>query len=175
MKSVNVKEARLFEQWANTTLASVKWVEMLQYEKDKDVILKAWQELKDSKLYQEVWEDIQAKAQKIVDEKCIPEWNRISAEMRPIWEKINELEKEKASIPEDWTWEEEKETELKELHKKLSDLSDEFQKVTDEANKELDEYKDKRIREEQGGCFLLEDDEYNLIGKYAWFISEENK
>lgn len=173
MKSVNVKEARLFEQWARTTLASAKWEDIIKFEKDKEIILKAWDELENSDLYKEVWKDIQAKAQKIVDEKCIPEWNRISEEMKPIWERVNELEKEKAAIPEDWTWEEEKENELKELHKKMSDLSDEYQKVTDEANKELGEYKDKRIDEEEWGCFFLEDDEYDLIGKYAWFILEE--
>lgn len=174
MKSVNIKEARLFEQWANTTLASVKWADLLQYESDKEIILKAWNELKASELYKEVWKDIQAMGEKIVNEKCIPEWNKISEEMKPIWEKINKLEKERAAIPEDWVWETEKAEELADLQKKMSELSDGYQKVTDEANKELSEYKDKRINEEKWGCFFLEDDEYDLIGKYAWFISEEN-
>ena len=126
--------------------------------------------LKESELYKKVWGDIENKAIELVENKCKPEWNRISEEMKPLGEKLNELEKEKASIPEEEVWEEEKETELNELHKKMSDLSNEYQKVTDDANKELEEYKDKRIEEEQGGCFFLEDDEYETIGAYAGWV-----
>ena len=51
----------------------------------------------------------------------------------------------------------------------MSDLSAEYQKVTDDANAELNAYKEKRINEEQGAAFLLEDDEYELIRGYCWF------
>ena len=90
---------------------------------------------------------------------------------------VSELEKEKAAIPEDWVWETEKEEELKELHKKLSDLTDEYQNVTDKANAELNEYKEERLSQEQWACFFLEDDEYKFIGELVGWIlpSEENK
>lgn len=166
MKSISVKEARLLEQRANTTLAWVRWGDILQYEKDKEVILKAWDELWKSELYKAVWGDIEKKANELVEEKCKPEWNKISEEMKPLGEKANELEKEKAW----WSWDNEKQAELDELHKKMSELSNDYQKVTDDANKELEEYKDKRIEEEQWGCFFLEDDEYETIGAYVGWI-----
>ena len=131
---VNVKEARLLEQWLNTSIASVKWKDLIDFFwKDMKVLAKATDELINSELYKKIWWDIEAKAHEIVEMKCRPEWNRISEEMRPLGEKANELEKEKAS----WTWDDAKEEELNWLHRQLSELSDKYQKVTDDANKEL--------------------------------------
>jgi hypothetical protein len=66
--------------------------------------------------------------------------------MRPLGEEANKLSKEKA---EDKERNEEKENRLAEINKKLADLTNDYQKVTDEANAELNEFKDKRINEEQ--------------------------
>lgn len=176
MKWVNVKETRLLDQWLHTTVTSATWADLINFFwKDMAIMAKAKEEMENSKLYASVWKDIEAQANKIVDEKCKPEWNRISEEIRPLGERVNELEKEKAAVPEDWTWEEEKEEELKGLHKRMSELTDEYQKVTDDANAELREYKDKRIDEEEWACFLLEDDEYDLIWGYVWWALSENK
>ena len=89
--------------------------------------------------------------------------------MKPLGERRNELAKKKASTEVGSTWGEEDEKELTDLDKKMSDLSAEYQKVTDDANKELNEYKEKRINEEQGAAFLLDDAEYDLVGWYCWF------
>lgn len=168
MKSVSVKEARLFEQWANTTLAWVKRWEILQYEQDKEIILKARKKLWESDLYKEVWWAIEKMAEMIVNTKCKPEWEKISEKMRPLWDERNTLAKEKAENP-DW-WTDEKEERVKELDKKMSELTEEYQKVTDEANAELNEYKEKKINEEQWWCFFLEDDEYDIVGRYTWWV-----
>lgn len=167
MKSVSVKEWRLLQQWLNTTIGWTTWADMLNL--DKELFKKAAKALDDSELYQKIWGEIQKKAEEIVKEKCEPEWKRISEEMQPLGEERNKLAKEKAEVPEDWVWETAKEERLTEIDKQLSDLSAEYQKVTDEANKELNEFKDKRINEEQGWCFILEDNEYDTIGKYVWW------
>lgn len=170
MKWVNVKEARLLDQWLHTTIASVTWRDLINFfEKDISTIAKAVEELDKSELYKTVGGDIEKKAEELVDTKCKPEWNRISEEMKPLGEERNKLAKEKAEIPEDWVWETEKEERLNEIDKKMSDLSAEYQKVTDEANKELNEFKEKRINEEQGAAFLLEDYDYDLVGWYVGF------
>lgn len=166
MKWVNVKEARLIDQWLHSSIASATWGDVINFfHKDIATMLKVTEELNKSELYKTVGWDIEKKAEEIVETKCKPEWNRISEEMKPIGEKRNELAKEKASN----NWDNLKEDELAELDKKMSDLSAEYQKVTDEANAELNEYKEKRISEEQWAAFLLEDDEYELIRGYCWF------
>ena len=170
MKWVNVKECRLIDQWLHSSIASATWGDVINsFHKDITTIFKVTEELSKSELYKTVGWDIEDKAVQIVEEKCKPEWNRISNEMKPLGEKVNELEKEKAAVPADGVWPEEKQTELDKLHKEMSDLSAEYQKVTDEANKELNEYKDKRIEEEQWACFLLSEKDYKTIGWYAGF------
>lgn len=170
MKWVNVKECRLIDQWLHTTIASVTWADLIKFLwNDMAIIAKAAEELEKSELYQSVGGDIEKKAEELVETKCKPEWNRISEEMKPLWEERNKLAKEKAETPEDWIWEAEKEEKLNEIDKKMSDLSIEYQKVTDDANAELNEYKEKRINEEQWAAFLLEDDEYTLVWGYCWF------
>lgn len=166
MKWVNVRECRLIDQWLHSSIASATWGDVINFfHKDITTIFKVTEELNKSELYKTVGWDIEKKAEEIVETKCKPEWNRISEEMKPIGEKRNELAKEKASN----NWDNLKEDELAELDKKMSDLSAEYQKVTDEANAELNEYKEKRINEEQWAAFLLEDDEYELIRGYCWF------
>lgn len=170
MKWVNVKECRLIDQWLHSSIASVTWRDLINFfGQDMSTIAKAVAELDKSELYKTVGWDIEKKAEEIVETKCKPEWNRISEEMKPLGEERNKLAKEKAEIPEDWVWETEKEERLNEIDKKMSDLSAEYQKVTDEANKELNEFKEKRINEEQGAAFLLDDAEYDLVGWYCWF------
>lgn len=164
MKWVNLKETRILDQaFAKNDFG------YLTLDEHK-ILDKALKEMKESELYNKVGKDIEDKANEIVNTKCRPEWTRISEEMKPLGERVNELEKEKAAIPEDWTWEIEKEEELKKLHKKLSDLTDEYQNVTDKANAELNEYKEKRISEEEWACFFLEDNEYKFIGERVGWI-----
>lgn len=166
MKWVNIKEARLLDQWLHTTIASVTWRDLINFfEKDISTIAKAVEELDKSELYKTVGTDIENKAKEIVKEKCEPEWNRISEEMKPLGEKRNELAKEKAG----GNWDNEKEEELNNLDKQLSELSESYQKVTTDANAELNEYKEKRINEEQWAAFLLEDYDYDLVGWYVGF------
>ena len=170
MKWVNVKEARLIDQWLHSSIASATWGDIVNFfHKDITTIFKVSEELEKSELYKTVGGDIEKKAEEIVEAKCKPEWNRISEEMKPLGERRNELAKKKASTEVGSAWWEEDEKELTDLDKKMSDLSAEYQKVTDEANAELNEYKEKRIDEEQWAAFLLEDDEYELIRGYCWF------
>lgn len=166
MKWVNVKEARLIDQWLHSSIASATWGDVVNFfHKDITTIFKITEELSKSELYKTVGWDIEKKAEEIVEAKCKPEWNRISEEMKPLGELRNKLAKEKA----EWNWDNEKEAQLNWLDKEMSDLSAEYQKVTDDANAELNEYKEKRINEEQWAAFLLEDDEYELIRGYCWF------
>ena len=167
---VNLREARLFQQWLNSNVASATWENMLVFVKDDmKVILKAKEELEKSELFTKVWGEIEKEAERIVKEKCQPEWNRISEQMKPLGEKRNELAKKKASTEVGSAWWEEDEKELADLDKQLSDLSAEYQKVTDEANAELNEFKEKRINEEQWACFFLSEKDYKIIWGYAGF------
>lgn len=164
---VNIKEARLLDQWLNTTIASARWSDLLDIVwGDMKVIEKAREELKNSELYNTVWKDIETKAHELVDTKCKPEWNRISEEMKPLGERANVLEKEKAA---GWEFAPEKQTELDELNKKLADLTNDYQKVTDDANAELNAYKEERINNEQWAAFFLSEKDYKIVGWYVWF------
>lgn len=166
MKSVNVKEARLFQQWLNTTIASTTWKDLINFiNTELPAITEAWKKLDESELYNTVWNNIEKKANEIVENKCKPEWDRIAEEMKTLWEKRNELAKQKAS----WNWTDNDEGKITELDKKISDLSNEAQKITDNANKKLEEYKDKLIDESEWAAFFLEDDEYEIIKKLSWF------
>jgi hypothetical protein len=92
--------------------------------------------------------------------------------MKPLGEERNNLWKEKAASKENndtESWTEEKENRLAEIDKQLSELSESYQKVTADANAELNEYKEKRINEEQWAAFLLEDYDYDLVGWYVGF------
>ena len=166
---VNIKEARLIEQWLKSSLANATWKQIVDFVwEDAKTIFKVNVALEESELYKTVWGEIEAMAQKIVNEKCVPEWNRISEEMKPLGEERNRLAKEKAEAKE-WERLQESEDKLVEIDKQLSDLSEQYQKVTDEANAELNEFKEKRIDEEQWACFFLTEKEYKTIWKYAGF------
>ena len=166
---VNIKEARLLDQWLNTTIASARWSDLLDIIwGDMKVIEKAREELKNSELYNTVWKDIEAKAHELVDTKCKPEWNRISEEMKPLGEERNRLAKEKAEAKE-WEWLQESEDKLTGIDKQLSDLSNEYQKVTNDANAELNAYKEERINSEQWAAFFLSEKDYKIVGWYVWF------
>lgn len=164
--AVSIKEARLIDQWLHTTIASVTFGDLVNlFSNDLKKIGKIVELLGDSDTYKAVGAEIEAKAHELVDTKCRPEWDRISEEMKPLGEKRNELAKEKASN----NWDNLKEDELTNLDKQLSDLSNEYQKVTDEANAELNEFKEKRINEEKQPAFFLSEEDYKLIWGYCGF------
>ena len=164
--AVNVKEARLIDQWLHTTIASATWNDLITFlGKDMKVLTKAVEELEASEVYQRVGKEIEAKAHELVETKCKPEWEKIANEMRPIGDKRNELAKEKVG----WEWSDEKEAELKSLDKQLSDLSEKYQKITDDANADLNTYKEQRINEEQEPAFFLSEKDYKLVGGYCGF------
>lgn len=164
---VNIKEARLIEQWLKSSLANATWKQLVDFVwEDAKTIFKVNVALNESELYQKVGWEIEKEAERIVKEKCEPEWNRISGEMKPLGELRNKLAEKKAK-GEGWT--DEDEAQLNGLDKEMSDLSAKYQKVTDDANAELNEFKNKRIDEEQWACFFLTEKEYKTIWKYAGF------
>lgn len=164
---VNIKEARLIEQWLKSSLANATWKQLVDFVwEDAKTIFKVNVALNESELYQKVGWEIEKEAERIVKEKCEPEWNRISGEMKPLGELRNKLAEKKAK-GEGWT--DEDEAQLNGLDREMSDLSAEYQKVTDDANAELNEFKNKRIDEEQWACFFLTEKEYKTIWKYAGF------
>jgi uncharacterized phage infection (PIP) family protein YhgE len=166
---VNLREARLLDQaiakndFRYLTLDEHKLVD------------KAYKAMKESELYTSVWEKIEKYANELVNTKCVPEWNKISEEMKPLGEKRNELAKKKASTETGSAWWEEDEKELADLDKQLSDLSNEYQKITDEANAELNEFKEKLITETEWACFFLDEKCYQLVGELVWRVLPTNK
>lgn len=164
MKGVNVRETRLLEQAIAKN--SFRYLTLEEHA----IVDKAYKALKESELYLAVWKDIEAKANELVNTKCRPEWDRISEEMKPLGEERNKLAEEN-SKEED----EEKKAKIEEIDKQLAELSNEYQKVTDNANAELNEFKEKRISEEEGACFFLEDDEYQLVWELVWFALPINQ
>lgn len=126
-------------------------------------IAKIVDELDASEIYKAVGKDIEDKAHYLVDTKCKPEWNRISGEMKPLGERRNVLAKEKAETPANDQWPEDREKELQDLDKQLSELSNSYQKVTDDANAELNQYKEERINNEPEPAFFLAEKDYKLI------------
>ncbi len=163
MIGVNIKQTKLFMQAINEN--KFGYLTLKEHQILDDVLELA----KTSELYNAVGKDIEDKANEIVEKECKPEWDRIIELMRPLGEKANELEKEKAAIPEDWTWEEAKEQELADLNKQIADLNTEYQNVTDEANKKLNEYKEERINQEQWACFLVKEDVYEFVNEKTWW------
>ena len=131
----------------------------------------AYEAMKESELYNSIWKKIEDYATNLVNTKCVPEWNRISEEMKPLWEERNKLAKEKAEVPEDWVWETEKEERLAEVDKKIAELTEEYQSVTDKANAELNEYKEKILGETEWACFFLSEKDYQFVGELCWFYS----
>ena len=159
--AVSIKEARLIDQWLHTTIASITFGDLINFfSEDLKEIGKIVELLKASDTYKAIGTEIEAKAHELVETKCKPEWDRISEEMKPLGELRNKLAEKKAK-GEGWT--DEDEAQLNGLDKEMSDLSNEYQKVTDEANAELNEFKEKRINEEKQPAFFLSEEEYKLI------------
>lgn len=163
---VNLREARLLDQaiakndFRYLTLDEHKLVD------------KAYKAMKESELYTSVWEKIEKYANELVNTKCVPEWNRISEEMKPLGELRNKLSEKKAK-GEEWT--DEDEAQLNWLDKEMADLSAEYQKVTSDANAELNEYKEKLITETEWACFFLDEKCYQLVGELVWRVLPTNK
>lgn len=152
---VNVREARLLDQaiaknnFRYLTLDEHKMVD------------KAYAAMKDSELYNAVGDKVEAEALRLVETNCKPEWERISKEMRTLWERANALNEQKAA-QKDWT--EELETELNDLNKNIAELTGEYNTITDKANAELNEFKEKTIAETEWAAFVLDADVYNFVG-----------
>lgn len=162
---VNLREARLLDQAIAKN--NFRYLTLAEHK----IIDKAYEAMKESELYNSIWKKIEDYATNLVNTKCVPEWNRISEEMKPLGELRNKLAKEKAEIPEDWVWETEKEAQLDWLDKEMADLSAEYQKVTSDANAELNEYKEKLITETEWACFFLNEKDYQFVGELCWFYS----
>jgi SH3-like domain-containing protein len=98
---VNIREARLIQQWLDSKVSSATRSNILAFVKDDvKVITKVKEELENSELYNKVGKDIENKAKELVETKCKPEWDRISEEMKPLGEERNRLAKEKAEAKE---------------------------------------------------------------------------
>jgi len=162
--AVNVREAKLMEQAFSKN--SFRYLTLDEHK----TLDKAYKALKESEVYNKVGWEIQAEAERLVAEKCMPEWNRISEEMKPLWEERNRLAKEKAEAKE-WEWLQESEDKLIEVDKKIADLSGEYQSVTDKANVELNEFKEEKINSTKEACFFLSEEDYQFVGELCWFYS----
>ena len=160
MKSVNLRQARIFEQAINQNKF---WYLRI---KDHEALDKVLDLINTNEVYQSVWQSIEEYAQKLVNEKCIKQWDEVSKEMRPLGEEANVLNKEKAEWKEKRT--KKKENRLNELNKELSDLNSKYQKITDSANEELNRFKEEKLWEHEWWIFFLEDEEYDLVDKLTW-------
>ena len=151
---VNVREARLLDQAIQKN--SFRYLTLDEHK----VVDKAYLAMKDSELYKTVWDKVEKEAVRIVEEKCKPEWNRISEEMKPLGELRNKLAEKKAKG--EW-WTDEDEAQLNGLDKEMADLANTYNEVTTKANAELNEYKEKVIAETEWAAFMLYEDEYQLV------------
>lgn len=165
---VNIREARLLDQ----AIAKNNF-RYLTIDEHK-LVDKAYKAMKESELYNSIGGKIEKYANKLVNTKCVPEWNRISEEMRPLGEERNKLAKEKAEAKE-WEWLEESEAKLAEVDKKIAELNQTYQEITDKANAELNEYKEKLINETEWACFFLDEKCYQLVGGLVWRVLPANK
>lgn len=157
---VNLREARLLDQAIAKN--NFRYLTLAEHK----IMDKAYEAMKESELYNSIWKKIEAYAAEIVNTKCVPEWNRISEEMKPLGELRNKLAEKKAK-GEEWT--DEDEAQLNGLDKEMSDLSAEYQDITDKANAELNEYKEKILWETEWACFFLSEKDYQFVGELCWF------
>ena len=165
---VNIREARLLDQ----AIAKNNF-RYLTIDEHK-LVDKAYKAMKESELYNSIGGKIEKYANELVNTKCVPEWNRISEEMRPLGEERNKLAKEKAEAKEG-EWLEESEAKLAEVDKKIAELNQTYQEITDKANAELNEYKEKLINETEWACFFLDEKCYQLVGGLVWRVLPANK
>ena len=161
---VNLREARLLDQAIAKN--NFRYLTLAEHK----IIDKAYEAMKESELYNSIWKKIEDYATNLVNTKCVPEWNRISEEMKPLGEERNRLAKEKAEAKE-WEWLQESEDKLAEVDKKIAELTEEYQSVTDKANAELSEYKEKILWETEWACFSLNEKDYKFVGELCWFYS----
>lgn len=162
--AVNVRECKLIDQaFAKNSFRYLT----LDEHKTLDKVYKA---LNESEVFNGVAEEIKAEWERLVREKCLPEWNRISEEMKPLGEERNALDKEKAADKENFPAE--KEARLDELNKRLGALTDEYNSITDRANAELSTFKEEKINNTKEACFFLSEDDYKFVGELCWFYSD---
>jgi chaperonin cofactor prefoldin len=116
MKGVKIKQAKYFMQ----VIKQNQLPYLLKEEKEVfDTVYKA---IRDNKLFNDVGNIIEKEANRIVNEECKPEWERISEEITKLNDERNELDKK-----EDRT--EEENDRIKEIGDKISELSSESEKV----------------------------------------------
>ena len=161
---VNLREARLLDQAIAKN--NFRYLTLAEHK----IMDKAYEAMKESELYNSIWKNIEDYATNLVNTKCVPEWNRISEEMKPLGEERNRLAKEKAEAKE-WEWLQESEDKLTKVDKKIAELTEEYQSVTDKANAELNEYKEKVVGETEWACFFLSEKDYKFVGELCWFYS----
>lgn len=163
--AVNVRECKLIDQAFAKN--SFRYLTLDEHK----ILDKVYKALNESEVFNKVAEEIKTEWERLVKENCIPEWNRISEEMKPLGEERNALDKEKASIPADGTWETAKQERLDELNKRLGELTEEYNSVTDKANVELSAFKEEKINNTKEACFFLNEDDYQFVGELCWFYS----
>lgn len=121
----------------------------------------------ENELFNKVWADIEREANRIVEEECKPEWDRILKQMEEAKTKIAELNEK-----------EEKDEEAIRANQEIVDwLIDEYQKVSDTANAKLNEFKESYINNnyKDATCFLLDEEEYNIINRITWWSVYDGK
>lgn len=160
MIGINIKQTKLFIQAIKEN--KFGYLKL----KEHEVLDNVLEEAEKSELFNKVWKEIEDYATKLVDEECKPQWDSIIESTKPLNEERNELEKKKAS--EEWLTEEE-DKRYEEVTNLISAAMDEYQKVSDEANKKLEEFKEKTIEENQWACFFVEEDVYELVDKHTWW------
>lgn len=130
---------------------------------EKEVFDKVYIESLHNELFNKVWADIEREANRIVEEECKPEWDRILKQMEETKSKINELEKA----------EEKDEEAIKSNQEIVDGLIDEYQKISDTANAKLNEFKESYINNnyKDATCFLLDEEDYNLVDRVTgWSV-----
>lgn len=157
MKHVTVKQLKYFNQ----IIQENKLPYLLNEEKEVfDSVVK---QARDNNLYNVVWSEIETEANRIVDEECKPEWDRLIKQIEEAKTKIIELEKA----------EEKDEEAIKANQEIIDNAMEQYQKVSDEANVKLNEFKENLLatKYKESYCFDLHDSEYNLIDRVTgWSV-----
>lgn len=138
---------------------------------EKEIFDTVYKAIRDNKLFNDVWNIIEKEANRIVDEECKPKWNELAEEMRKLNEEREELNKKEKKTKKD-------EEKIEELNKVISEKSEEYEKVWQEANVKLNTFKDSLIDEKYKTtyCFDLHDSEYDLVNRvigwsvYDWVV-----
>lgn len=160
MKWVTIKSAKYFIQVIKQN--------QLPYllNEEKEVFDKVYKAIRDNKLYNSVWDVIEKEANRIVDEECKPRWNELADEMRKLNEEREELNKKEKKTKKD-------EEKIEKLNKAISEKSEEYEKIWQEANAKLNQFKDEYIdgKYKKTYCFDLHDSEYDLVNRViGWSV-----